>query len=103
MKVEQKFSAAGTGSSELAPRGVVTHQVILTGTGAISATVIHEGTNDEAGLAGWTTIATYTLSGTTEVADSNVLQHSWLRIRARCTAIAGTSAVARSIVVGAGA
>lgn len=98
MKIEQKFSAAGTGSSEEAVAGVNTHQVILAGTGAVSATVVHEGTNDESGLKGWTVIATFTLSGTNDVSESATLEHSWLRLRARCTAISGTGAEARSII-----
>lgn len=94
------FSATGTGTTADAPSGVATHQAILTGTGAVSATVIHEGTNDPLGLTGWTTIVTYTLSGTNEVSDGDVLEHSWLKTRARCTAISGTGALLKSIITG---
>ena len=83
-----------------APRKVVTHQTMLTGTGAISATVIHEGTNDETGAAGWTAIVTYTLSGSDSVSDSDVLEHTWSLVRARCTAISGTGATLRCVLDG---
>lgn len=96
-----QFTATGTGPTKEGPLGVTTHHVILTGTGAITATVIHEGTNDLSGLTGWQTIVTYTLSGTTEVSDSDVLTHTWARYRSRCTGITGTNAVAKSTMQGA--
>lgn len=71
-----------------------THQLIVTGTGAVTASAVVEGTNDPAGAAGWQTIATLSASGTTAANDSVVVEHSWAQLRARTTALTGTGAAA---------
>jgi hypothetical protein len=92
---------AGAGDVGVWARGSIhTHQVIFeipTGTG--SATVVHEGTMDVNGVDGWTNIATFTLSGVASgVGDKSVLQHSWERLRSRCTSLSGTGAKVRSLI-----
>lgn len=71
-----------------------THQLIVTGTGAVTATAVVEGTNDPTGANGWQTIATLSASGTTAANDSVVVEHSWAQLRARTTALTGTGAAA---------
>lgn len=95
-----QFTATGTPAMQEGPLGLTSHQAILTGTGALTATVIQEGTNDPSGQTGWTTIVTFILSGNNEVSDSNTLQHSWARYRSRCTGITGTGAIVKSIMQG---
>lgn len=68
-----------------------TFQASIVGTGAVTATVIIEGSNE--GPAGnFLTIATFTLSGTTTDSAGVASQAKWAFIRARMTAITGTSA-----------
>ena len=81
-------------------RGVVSHQATLSGVGAVTATIIHEGTNDPSDPNATVTIWTSTLSGTNNTSDSGVASHSWAYVRSRCSAITGTNAVARSSMSG---
>lgn len=64
-------------------------QASVAGTGAVSATVVIEGSNN---AADWVPIATLNMSGTTRATDGGVAQTLWAQIRARVTAISGTSA-----------
>lgn len=64
-------------------------QGFVVGTGAVSATVIVEGSNNGTD---WVTISTLTMSGTTRAADGGVLQTFFQQIRARVSAISGTGA-----------
>lgn len=66
-----------------------TYQATVVGTGAVSATVIIEGSNDEVG---YLTLGTITLSGTTSASDGFVSEAAWAYVRARVTAVSGTSA-----------
>jgi len=66
-----------------------TYQATVTGTGAVTATVIIEFSNDGTN---WLTGATISLSGTTSASDGFVSSASWVYRRARVTAISGTSA-----------
>lgn len=68
-----------------------TCQATVTGTGAVTATVIVEGSNESA-TGNFLTIATITLSGTTTASDGFVATSSWQFTRARLTAISGTGA-----------
>lgn len=70
---------------------VVKFQAYETGTGAITATVLIEGSND-ATYSTWVTLATITLSGTTTTSDGYATIADWPNVRARTTAISGTSA-----------
>lgn len=73
-----------------------TFQATVSGTGAVSATVIIEVSNDNVG---WISDATttITLSGTTTASDGFLSTASWAYIRARCTAISGTGATVTAI------
>ncbi len=74
-----------------------TFQAKVVGTGAVTATVIIEVSNDGANF---DTMATITLSGTTTDTDGFVSDASWLYVRARLTAISGTGA-AVTVIMGA--
>lgn len=65
------------------------YQATLTGSGAISATVIIEHSND---ALAWLTDETLTLSGTDAVSDGYLSSGNWVWTRARLTAISGTNA-----------
>lgn len=64
-------------------------QSYITGTGALSATVLIEGSNDEVG---WILMQTHTLSGTTTDVAGLPSSAQWEFVRARLTAISGTGA-----------
>jgi len=64
-------------------------QASITGSGAISATVIVEVSNDESQ---WLTLETLSLSGTTSATGGVAFVPCWRAIRARLTAISGASA-----------
>lgn len=66
-------------------------QAVVSGTGTVTATVLIDVSND--GVNPLTTVAgTITLSGTTNNSDGFQMVNSWRYIRARVTAISGTSA-----------
>lgn len=71
-------------------------QAIVTGSGAVTATMVIQATNEEATYNGtsnnWITIATITLSGTTTATDGVTTVAPWKYIRAGVTAISGTNA-----------
>lgn len=90
------LAAVATGAAQRAgPALNWTHQLIVTttsGSGAAAGKV--QGSNDPAGLIGWQDICTF--SATDTVPDSAPgLLHTWLWLRAQCTAISGTGAVAK--------
>ena len=70
---------------------VIAFQAYETGTGAVTATVVIEGSNDPS-YSTWVTLATITLSGTTTASDGYATIATWPNVRARLTAISGTSA-----------
>ena len=63
------------------------------GTGAVTATVILQGCNDESS---WKTFATFSLSGTTTATDGASYAQEWKFIRAGVTAISGTGATVQA-------
>lgn len=67
-------------------------QATVTGTGAVTATVVFEVSNDNVN---WIVepIATITLSGTTTDSQGFTMNAPWAYVRARLTAISGTGAV----------
>jgi hypothetical protein len=69
----------------------------VAGTGAVSATVLVEVSNNNLH---WITLGTITLSGTTEAADGFVSDESWPWVRAQLTAVSGTDA-AVTVTMGA--
>lgn len=68
-----------------------TIQAIVTGTGAVTATVVIDVSNDGDNWCS-TVLGTITLSGTTSSADGFTTDAPWKYMRARVTAISGTSA-----------
>lgn len=64
-------------------------QSYIAGTGAVTATVLVEGSNDEVG---WILMQTHTLSGTTTDVAGVPSSAQWEWVRARLTAISGTGA-----------
>lgn len=74
-----------------------TYQATVTGTGAVSATVIIEASND---LTGWVELGTMSPSGANMASAGMVSQTMWRHVRARCTAISATSSV--KVTMGSG-
>lgn len=66
-----------------------TFQATVSGTGAVSATVVIEGSNDGTNFL---TLGTITLTGTTSASDGFASTAPWQYVRARLTAISGTGA-----------
>lgn len=72
-------------------------QGVVAGTGAVSATVVIEGSNN--GI-DWITIATLNLTGTGRGSDGGAIQMPpWSFVRGRVTAISGTSAAVTVLFV----
>jgi hypothetical protein len=73
-----------------------TFQAIVTGTGAVTATVSIQITNDDDGTSpiNWcsTALGTITLTGTTSASDGFATMAAWRYVRANVTAITGTGA-----------
>lgn len=71
-------------------------QAILTGTGAITATIVIQGSMEDLTGTGtnsnWVTLGTITLNGTTVVTDGFSTAAPWRWVRANVTALTGTSA-----------
>lgn len=74
-----------------------TFQATVVGTGAVTATIIIEATNDDIAHL---TLGTITLSGTTSASDGFASSAQWRYVRARITAISGTGA-AVTVTMGA--
>jgi hypothetical protein len=79
-----------------------TFQAIVTGTGTVSATVVMQGSNEDATFNGtkanWVTINTFTLSGTTTATDGYTSVSTWRYVRANITAVSGTGATVEIIM-----
>jgi hypothetical protein len=88
-KLLNGITATAIGSSVLLPSSSFTVQAVVTGSGALTATVVLEVSND--GL-NFLTLATYTLSGTSTAHDGAAFTSPWMYARARLTAVSGTSA-----------
>ena len=77
-------------------------QAIETGTGAVTATIIVQASNDQATFEGtasnWITIATITLSGTTTATDGFTTVAPWKYMRAGVSAISGTNAAVKVLM-----
>lgn len=67
-----------------------TVQAAVVGTGAVTATVLLEVSNDPS--LGWLTLATLNLSGTGSATDGIAFDAKWTFIRSNVTAITGTGA-----------
>lgn len=66
-----------------------TFQANVVGTGAVTATVVIEVSNDGANVV---TLATITLSGTTTAVDGFASSAAWAYARARVSSVSGTGA-----------
>lgn len=76
--------------------GCKTVQATVSGSGTVSATVIIDVSNDGSN---WiANLGTITLSGTTSDTDGFVYDAPWAAIRARLTAVAGSSASVTTIL-----
>jgi hypothetical protein len=79
-----------------------TFQAIVTGTGVVTATVLIQGSNQDATFTGdksnWVTISTYTLTGTTTATSGDTSVSTWRYVRANVTAISGTGATVEAIM-----
>lgn len=82
-------TTTGNGLYKDAPKAAI--QASVAGTGAISATVAIDVSNDNTN---WINAGTITLSGTTSATDGFTTDSPWKYIRARVTAISGTGATA---------
>jgi hypothetical protein len=69
--------------------GGASYQATVSGTGAVSATIVINVSNDNAN---WITMGTITLSGTTTATDGFTSTAPWAYIQAAITAISGTGA-----------
>lgn len=90
-------SGSTTGNTFDFPSGRASFQASETGTGAITATVVIEVSNDNLQFL---TMGTITLSGTNSTTDGFVSDAPWNYVRARMTSISGTGA---AVVVTMGA
>lgn len=72
-------------------------QARVAGTGAVTATVLVEVSNDETS---YLTLGTITLSGTTSATDGFAISPSFRTIRGSVTAISGTGAAVTAILCG---
>ena len=96
--------ATATGFSNVIPKESAwgTHQAIVTGTGAVTATVQILATNDETTYQGltsnWVLLGTITLTGTTSASDGFASQAPWCWVAANVTAISGTGAAVKVLM-----
>ena len=84
-------TAPGTGAWAEKETAKTTVQAIVTGTGAVTATVVIDCSNDGVNACS-TPLGTITLSGTTSSSDGFTTDAPWKFIRARTTAISGSGA-----------
>lgn len=79
-----------------------TFQAIVTGTGAVTATVSIQVSNEtdtfNAAKTNWITLGTISLSGTTTATDGFTTVCPWRYVRANVTAVSGTSATVETIM-----
>ena len=82
-------TTAGTGTTREAPGPGATVQAVVSGTGAVSSTVVIQVSNDGTN---WLPLGTLTLSGTTSATQGLALNAHWVYIRGNITALSGTAA-----------
>jgi len=92
--------AASTPTYKESPYGAF--QAIVTGTGAVTATVLIQVSNEADTFNGvktnWITMGTITLSGTTTATDGFTTICPWRYVRANVTALSGTGATVEIIM-----
>lgn len=84
-------TGANTGAWVYKDAPKTTIQATVTGTGAVTATVVIDCSNDGVNACA-TALGTISLSGTTSASDGFTTDAPWKFIRARTTAISGTNA-----------
>lgn len=82
-------TSTGAGASVQPSLPQRTFEAVVAGTGAVTATVLIQVSNDDTN---WLTQSTITLSGTTSAADGVALEAPWAYVRGNVSAITGTSA-----------
>lgn len=82
-------TVTGDGVPKAAPKS--TFQATVTGTGALTATVVIEGSNDRTNWVA-TPLGTISLSGNDSVTDGFANDAPWKYVRARISALTGTGA-----------
>lgn len=97
MKLMDGQTTTGAGASLQNHGATRSFQAVLTGTGAVTATVVIEVSNDGDNFL---TLDTLDLTGTDLATDGTTLGATWLYLRANVTAITGTGA-AVSVFMGA--
>lgn len=90
-------TTTGTGNAIYKDAPKTTLQVIVAGTGAVSATVVFDASNDGTNWCS-TALGTVTAAGTTTASDGFTTDAPWKYIRARVTAISGTSATVSALI-----
>jgi hypothetical protein len=91
-------TASGSGPAKYKDSPYSTFQATVTGTGAVTATVVIDASNEPPNTSfgqNWigTVLGTITLSGTTSASDGFTTFAPWKYIRARVTEVSGTGAV----------
>lgn len=71
------------------------YQATVAGTGAVTATVVIEVSNDGTN---WLTLGTISLSGTTTASDGFASSARWHWVRSKVTAISGTGATVNTLI-----
>jgi hypothetical protein len=79
----------GAGTGVPIPHAPASFQAVVTGTGAVTAVIACQVSND--GI-NWLTAGTISLSGTTTATDGFPMTAPWLYVRGNITSISGTSA-----------
>lgn len=88
-KLLDSVTATGAGTAIEMNSHAQTFQASITGTGAVTATVVVEVSNDGSN---YLTLGTITLSGTDSDSDGFASSAAWTFVRGNVTAISGTSA-----------
>lgn len=84
-------TTTGTGDAHYKDAPKTTFQAIVAGTGAVTATVVFDCSNNGTNWCS-TALGTISLSGTTSATDGFTTDAPWKYVRARVTAISGTGA-----------
>lgn len=88
---EPGVTSTSTGNGIYKDSPYATFQGTVSGTGAVTATIVLEVSNDNTYWVS-TVLGTITLSGTTSSSDGFTTSAPWKYVRARVTAISGTGA-----------
>lgn len=91
-KLFDGLTATGSGSAVVAQSPKRNYQLIVAGTGAVTAAATVYGSSTASGP--WETLITMSASGTTTASDQGETNRQWRFTYAALTAITGTSATA---------